>query len=279
MRPSPRPPRPQRLSPGHLATVAALAVVLLAAVPGFAYTVIFKDGSRIATQEKYTIEGDKAILVLVNGTQASYDADKIDVARTEEFNKVNYGTARVIEGHTTRQVATDESLDDKVTLRDLVGRRGGLALPEPSLRSERDTSGAAEGGGDAAPRTKAGFVDLFTMPRDPYPDTAIMTEVLRYFQGQGTDKVRVYRGSQADRPLVEIVAPSEASVFKALEDSANGLVQIRERFPKDVAAFELLLVTENQVRAGQFTLTPKLANVLVTNELDAANFFLRYVEF
>lgn len=251
------------------------------AMPAMAYTVILKDGTKITTQKKYRIEGDKAILTLVSGTEAFYDASEIDVAATEEFNRVDYGTATVIEGRQSRQMATDESLDEEETLSELLGRRKGrLALPEPRQRRERRTAVEEDGDeGGELPRTKAGFLDFFSMPRDPYPNPTIMTEVMRYLKGQGVDDVRLYRGSRADRPLVEIVAASEASVFKALEDAANSLVQIHERFPQDVGAFELLLLTDNQVRAGQFTLTPELASLLVSDELDPPNFFLRYVEF
>ena len=276
-----------RMDGPHLSWFAAVASIvalaLSAAAPGWAYRVFLKDGTEIVTEEKYRVEGEMAILTLPGGTQASYLASEIDVAKTEEFNKIDYGTAKVIEGNQARTVATDELLNDKETLSDLLARRKqGLALPEQSVRPDRlaPTVGGADGEeARDAPMTKAGFIDLFSMPREPYPKPTIMSEVMRYLKGQGVDNVRLYRGSRLDRPLVEIVAASEASVFKAMKDSANSLVQIHERFPEDVAAFELLLLTDNQVRAGQFTLTPELANMLATEEMDPASFFLRYVEF
>ncbi len=270
-------PSPHRL-PYPARLIVVLLLLLLPASAG-AYTVFLKDGSQITTKEKYRIEGDKAILVLPNGSQYFYDAAQIDVEKTEEFNLVDLGTAKLIEGSETRQIPVNESLDDKVTLKDLLRRReSGLAMPEPRQRAAESTRDP-DPGGAAAPRTKAGFVDLLNLSRDPYPKPTIMSEVMRFLKGQGVDNVRLYRGTQADRPLVEIVAASEASVFKSLKDSANSLVQIHERFPDDVGAFELLLLTDNQVRGGQFTLTPELANRLVTGELDAPSFFLRYVEF
>ncbi len=267
-----RPPNPARR------TVIPLLLLLLLAVPAGAYTVFFKDGSQITTRDKYRIEGDRAILTLPNGAEYFYDAAQIDVEKTEQFNQVNLGTAKLIEGGETQRIPENQSLDDKVTLKDLLSRReSGLAMPERRQRAVETVPDA--GSGTAVPRTKAGFIDLLNLSRDPYPKPTIMGEVMRFLKGQGVDNVRLYRGSQGDRPLVEIVAASEASVFKALKDSANSLVQIHERFPDDVGAFELLLLTENQVRAGQFTLTPELANRLVTGELDPPSFFLRYVEF
>ena len=268
---------PTRHRPTAAARLLAALLLLLPAASAWAYTVVLKDGSQITTREKYRIEGDKAILTLPSGTETFYDASEIDVEKTEELNQIDLGTARLIEGGESQRIPEDASLDDKVTLKDLLrSRESGLAMPE---RSQRTTAEQDSGSGDDAPRTKAGFVDLLSLPRSSYSKSAIVSEVMRYMKGQGVDNVRLYRGSRADRPLVEIVAASEASVFKAIRDSANSLVQIHERFPDDVRAFELLLLTENQVRAGQFTLTPQLANELVTGEIDAPTFFLRYVEF
>ena len=271
-------------SPRQIFSPAArLAVLLLLLVPAtsaWAYTVFFKNGSQITTREKYRIEGDKAILILPSGAEYFYDASEIDFEKTEEFNKLDLGTARLIdEGGETKRMTKEAPLDDEVTLEDLLrGRETGLALPERRQRRHEQQPDPEESAA-AAPRTRAGFIDLLNLPRDPYPKPNIMAEVMRYLKGQGIDNVRLYRGSQPDRALVEIVAASEASVFKALRDSANSLVQIHQRFPDDVDAFELLLLTDNQVRAGQFTLTPELANQLATGELDPPNFFLRYVEF
>ena len=261
-----------------LSVVVLLAVMLVAPAQG--YIVVLKDGSQIPTKEKYTIEGDKAILILPSGVQASYDASDIDIARTDRINEVDYGTARLIEGQKTTRLNTEVQLDDRTTLRDLIGdREGSLALPAPRRRSRAQEDRAVQGDeGTSIPLTQAGFVDLVALPKVSYPKSEISTEVMGYLKGQGIENVRVYKGSQRDHALVEIITASEASIFKAIKDSANGLVQINERFP-EVAAFELLLLSDSQVRAGQFVLTPELANVLVTESLDLPTFYLRYVEF
>lgn len=269
---------PERRSLLRILSMAVLLAVLLAG-SAHAYIVVLKDGSQIPTKEKYRIEGDKAILILPSGVQASYDAADIDIERTEKINVVDYGTARLIEGQNTTRLNTEVKLDDKRTLSDLIGgREGGLALPEPRRRSRAGQPQAVEDDGTTIPLTQAGFVDLMALPKVPYPKTDITAEVMGYLKGQGVENVRVYKGSQGDHALLEIVTASEASVFKAIKDSANGLVQINERFP-EVAAFELLLLTDSQVRAGQFVLTPELANILVTDSLDLPTFYLRYVEF
>jgi len=269
---------PLRASIPTLAAGLLASLLLLPAAAG-AYVVHLKDGTTITTQGPPKIDGDQAILTLPAGTQTSYAAAEIDFEKTEEANQVDYGTAKLIDEGRSEQVAKDQSLDDKRTLGDLLGQResGQLALPEPRRRRPRET--AEEGEERQLPATKAGFVDLMAVRRETYPKPEIMSEVMRYLKGQGIDDVRVYRGTAPDRALLEIVAASEASVFKALKDSANGLVQMNERFPDDVAAFELLLLTENQIRAGQFTLTPDVAAELASGRIDPPSFFLRYVEF
>lgn len=249
------------------------AALLLAAAPAWGYIVFLKDGSQIQTKEKYRIEGDKAILILPSGTQASYDASEIDVEKTERVNVVDYGTARLLEGLEGREQENRPRPEDrKPTFGEYISGRD-LALPEVR---KRQVAQKREG---ELPFTQAGFVDLMALRREPYPNTEITGEVLGYLKGQGVDRVRIFQGTAASRPLLEIVAASEASVFKALRDSAHGLAQIRERFPKEVAAFELVLMTDSQARAGQFLLTPELADLLVSGQVNPPTFFLRYVEF
>lgn len=250
--------------------VGWLLVALLAS-PAAAYIVVLKDGSQITTDGKYRIEGDKAILVLPSGTQAFYDASEIDIAKTEELNKINFGNARLIEGQQVTQLATDSRLNEETSLSDLVGGRN-LALPEPRRRDGQ------RGDEQRIRYTRAGFIDLTSLPRTPPPDAAMGAEVVNYMQGQGVESVKVFGGSSENSVLLQVVTVSEVSVFKTLEVAASGLQQMRQRFP-GLQAFELLMLTEDEARAGQFVLTPELADLLVAKRLDTATFFLRYVEF
>lgn len=243
----------------------------LLASPLAAYIVVLKDGSQITTDGKYRIEGEKAILTLPSGTQAFYRAAEIDVEKTEALNKINYGNARLIEGRTTTTLADDARIGEDRSLSNLVGRRE-LALPPPRRRDD----------GNAADRvryTPAGFVDLMSLPRKPLANSELGSEVVNYMEGQGVESVKVFAGSAEEHVLMHVVTVSETSVFKALEVAAAGLQQISQRFPSEVAGFELLLLTEDESRAGQFFLTPELADLLISKRIDTAAFFLRYVEF
>ncbi len=252
---------------------ASLIALLLVAAPASGYIVFLKDGSQIQTKEPYRIEGDKAILILPSGTPASYDASEIDVEKTEEINVVDYGTAKLIEGlkEPPKQLPKGVRFEEEGRFGEYISGRD-LALPE--VRKRKAVTPA-----DQIPTTRAGFIDLMAFRRSPYPVAEVTAEVLGYLKGQGTDRVRIFQGTTTDRPLIEIVAASEASVFKAIKDSASGLVQIHEHFPELVTAFELVVMTEAQDRAGQFVLTPDLAKMLVSEKINVSEFFLRFVEF
>ena len=90
--------------------------------------------------------------------------------------------------------------------------------------------------------------------------------------------MEIYQGSQGDRPLLELTTPSEGAVFRVLEVSSNALLHIRGTHPK-VAAFELLMMTPDRQRAGQFVLTPEMAADLAAKQVEVAAFFLRNVQF
>ncbi len=251
-----------------LATLA-----FLSAAPSFAYIVFLKDGTQVATKEKYRIEGDKAYLILPSGTSTFIAAAEIDFAKTEEVNQVQYGTATLIEGAEVQQLAVDARFDDTQTLRDIAKKRR-ISGPQSAKREAVPAPT-----GQSLPRTPAGYADLLAWTHKPYTNEEIQQTILNYLRGQGLEGIEIFQGTTAKNILIQIVTNSEASVFKTLKDSANALVQVQDRFPQKVEAFEVLMVTEAQQRAGQFFLTADLAKTLVTGAISPETFFLRHVEF
>ncbi|MCG8455948.1 MAG: hypothetical protein MI919_06660 [Holophagales bacterium] len=284
-RPLPRDPALRRPSSQALHRGLILAAVLavglsLAPAPAEAYVVVLEDGTQITTAKAPVRQGDQVILTLQNGNEVSYPAADIDFAKTEEVNTgVNLSNARLLEAGNTRQIDRNEPVDDgEKTFAELVAERSGGDLALPQNQARPDAREIEEIAWQNLPKTPAGFVDFMNMRRDPFPDEAVTTELVRYLRGQGNEEVRVFVGTQDSRPMVEILAGSEASVFKALRDSANCLLQLTERFP-GVSGLDLLLLTETQVRAGQFSLDPEQASLLATGRIEPPAFFLRYVEF
>lgn len=263
-------------TPGKIARrlLMSLACGILLATPASAYIVILKNGSQITTQKKYEVKGDKVLLTLQNGTTASYKAAEVDFEKTEEVNR--YGimnNSKVLDVKDPTRPAPVKQEDDR-SFGDLISNRN-LALPEQGRK--KATADPAEN--VKSGMTAAGFVNLQALPRKPFAEGELSSEIMAYLRGQGVDDIRVYQGSKAKRALVEIVAASEASVFKTMKDAANCMVQLEGRFPKKLEAIELYLTADGKMPAGQFTLTPDLANQLASGRIEPATFFVRYVEF
>jgi hypothetical protein len=252
-----------------------MILVLLIAAPLFAagYAVYLKDGSRIVAKQKYKVENGRAIITLLNGTQTFVLLSQIDVKRTEEANKEGHGGALVLPGTpqdvgpTVAQPAKEKTLADLISSKEAAPRE----LPE-SRREKTETTGGVA-------KTRAGFLDLATLSRRPYPNAEIAAGLQQFFRGQGIEGVEIHHGTQGDRPLLEISTNSEGPVFKALTTAANALLHIRDAFPGRVTAFELLFTTPERERAGQFVLTPEMAADLVAKKVDVTAFFVRHVQF
>ena len=74
----------------------AAALCLLLAAPLAAYTIYLKDGTRMQAKEKYRVVNGQAMITLPNGTRGVLDVREIDVKRTEEANRVDYGGNAVV---------------------------------------------------------------------------------------------------------------------------------------------------------------------------------------
>lgn len=250
-----------------------ISVLTLAlAAPLSAYTVYLKDGRTIQTKDKPRIVDGRAIVILLNGTEAAFDAREIDSRRTEEMNKKNLGAAELIDGGPSGNPppAAAPQGQSPSRLTDLAAR--GVGPRDAPAR--RNPSSASAGG-----RTATGFPDFLTTPRTPYADAAVASELRTFFLGQKVEGVAIYQGTQSGRPLAEITTSSEGSVFKALSVGANAVLHIRDRFPQAVSGLELVMVTPARERAGQFVLTPDMAEDLVAKRVNLVAFYLENVQF
>ena len=259
--------------PAMLALLALLAgaSLLLAAT---AYTIVLKDGSTLVAKEKYTVQNGKAIITLLNGTQTFLPVSQIDVKKTEQVNKLGLGTGVLVPG-SPQDIGTVPAQPRKdETIADLIHKQGAgpREVPGSQRKKEQPTNGKLV-------KTKAGFNDLAAFPRQPYSHADVTAQLQQFSHAQGFDGVEIWEGTQADRPLIEITASSEGTVFKALGTAANGLLQVRSAFPNRVSAFEVLLITTSRDRAGQFELTPEMATDLVSKKVDVTAFFVRNVQF
>ena len=267
---------PHRVRPLVFTLLVAFACGLVA-LPAWSYVIILKDGSRMEAEEKYTVRDGRAYFVLPNGAETYLAADEIDVAATERVNRVGPGGALVIEGGEVRERTPGErsNVEEAPRLADLIAARE--TGPGRLERQRRDPGASAVGA--TASRTSAGFTDLGSLPRRPLPDLDLAADLQQFYRGQGVEGAELYRGTSGDRPFVEITTNSEASVFRALEVSAEALVALRDGDEERVGALEILLTTPERQRAGQFVMTPELAQALAGEEVTVARFFIENVQF
>ena len=262
-------------SPRALPVAALLLGLVLVQGTAAAYVIVLKDGSRIMAEEKYRVEGERAIIELPNGTVTFIALDQIDVQATDKANEAGYGKALVIEGGEARERTEADSAPEaerRRTLADLVAERDADRTRLEPQRRRQPATGPLR-------RTPAGFVDFQTIPRQPLRDVELTTQIQGAFRGRGIDELELYQGSEAGRIFVEVTTASEASVFRALEVAAETLLAVREEHGGRVSALELLLATPDRQRAGQFVLTPEMARELAEDEVQVAEFFVEHVEF
>jgi hypothetical protein len=270
------------LGPALLPAFLVIAALVVAS-PLLAYTLYLKDGRTVACKGKYQIVNGKAIVVLQNGTQASLNPAEIDVRKSDEMNKRDYGSAEVLDLGNTSPTGVpqprEKSLADLISSKEAGPRNMPGARRDPARNSPAGTAtDTSMGPAPKASKSRSGYPDLMTLPRNPYPQAEVSSELRQFFLGQKTEEVAVYTGSQAGRPLVEVTTGSEGAVFRALAVGANALLHVRGRFPQ-VSEIELVMVTPERDRAGQFVLTPEMATDLVAKRVDLISFYVANVQF
>jgi hypothetical protein len=254
-------------------TLLCLLACLFAA-PAFAYTIYLKDGSRIVAREKHRVEGDRAIITLMNGTQTFLAAKEIDEARTEQANQIGTGRAQEL-GQQKELPPAGPKGPERKNLGDLIKERGN----QPREREQARRDEAVIGEPPPAGKTKAGFADLFNLPRQAFTYQDVATDFKRMLANEGLNGASVYQGTKVNRPLVELRTATEAEVFEALRSVASAMIDLKSRFDAKVGAVEIVMVTPNRQRAGQFELSLDEAEALVDRRINPSDFFMAQVQF
>ncbi len=268
--------------------LAAFCLALLAlAGPALAYTIYLKDGSKLAAKTKYRVEGDRAIITLANGTQTFLKLSEIDVEKTEQANQDNLGKAVLIEQGKSEQIRPQaESARQRQREKEEQERREMGALmrdrqpsPENLPEARRGERPLSETGPPTVGRTRAGYPDLLTMTRRPFPAEDVARELERMLLRDGFPGTRVFQGTKTNRALVELKTDSEAAVLDGLRSVAAALVDVKSRHAGKLNSLDVLMLSNGRDRAGQFELTIDKAEDLAYKKIDPAEYFLAYVQF
>ncbi len=251
------------------ALVAALALLFSSALA--AYTIRLKNGSEIIAKKKYVVQGDKAIIVLPSGVESVLAFSEIDVAETEAANLNNLGTAMVIEnGKAVDLALSAPPPPKKETLQDLLGKRA----------AAEGTPNAGAVAMDAGPTQRSVSRPLPTSSeRAPLRNVELSTAIRTFIFGRGISNLVVQQGPRANQPRLVFETASETQVFRALIASAGALLEMRDKRPGEVEAFEVICDGPAGGRAGRFTLTSAQAADLLAGKITLPAFFFQNVEF
>jgi len=172
----------------------------------------------------------------------------------------------VIEGGKVGNLSPAATPPGKTSLQDYIpapGRAAAAAAAHPVPRAGRHR---------AAPRADR-------TGRAPLRDPGLANEIKAFLITRGAP-AEVYQGSTARRARLVFETRAEGPVFKALVASATALIQIRERFPDQIEAFEVVCeMPESDGEGGRFTLTPEQAADLISGRVDLTRYYVDNVEF
>lgn len=249
----------------------ALLLLLVSSSPATAYTLFLKDGSQVLCQQKYTVQGDRVLVVLESGQTTAYRLGDVDIPRTDEFNRNNTGNAVVLDGREIRPLepagpsAADRELSDLIRERRASGATVSSAR-DPVRRTQTELR-----------RTAAGYIDLSSIQRRPLENRDVAEALDLALRKQDISAFEIFQGTTPDAVFLEVTADSKTAVFRALQ----GVARIHQSLGAGygLSSFELLLQTSNRGRAGQFILDSSDAALLASESAPVAEFFLENVQY
>jgi hypothetical protein len=230
----------------------ALAALVLAAAPAFAYVIKLKDGSLIFARTKFTVKGDRAIITLENGTVTAMKLDQIDVEGSEQYNKENFGNVIAIDTPDSRKPTPAPDGPPSPRLQDY--------LKSHKTHVEAPPSGPK--GGPEASGPSFGTVDA-----------NLQTAFAQVFDGAGITQYKLtnFRGKTG----VLVTTNTEEAVFNAINATARALSNPTSRgVPTTVT---VVMTSSSGDSAGTLDMSPEQARQLVNGQVSAADFFVRNV--
>lgn len=238
-----------------------VSVLLLAATQlSAAYLVVLKDGTRYRAKQKWTVVNGKAMLPLENGTTLQLDPGLIDVAKTDETNRLGGAKLIAVPNESAAVPSQERSLGSVASLR-TPARSSAPAAPVRSAES-RPTSSAP------APLTGGlGSVDAEVISR-----FAVAYENVGLF---GTNITSPSRTSLR----IELAADNEDQVFKAISATSYVMARIPSMTGAKLEMVELFMSTIRGGSAGRFHMSMQDAEAIDKKSVTLEQYFVTKVIF
>jgi hypothetical protein len=229
-------------------SLALFAFVILICSQAFAtYMVVLKDGTSYKAKAKWTISNGKALVALETGQVMAINVNEIDVAKTDQMNKLGLGDVHVL-SNTDAQPAQQQKQ---------VSSLGSVA----KIRKPPTTAVAAT---STAPAPVADQLD--GRLRDTFE---------RAYENVGIFEHKLTGTNRNIR--VELVADSEEKAFMAI--SATALLVTRNAGLQNspIDGVELFMGTTNGGSAGRFMMNRPDAEAIYNKSMSIQDYYVRKV--
>lgn len=234
----------------------AVLSILAAAQLSAAYIVVLKDGTQYKARQRWTVSEGKALIQLETGSVLQLDPNLIDVAKTNEINKLGLGNVKVLAQET---------------------RTPGGSTNETSLGSTLKLRKQATPAGTVAPQTQAAARPVAP---DGKAGAGLGFETISKFEA-AYENVKIFehevRSSAPGKIRANLTADNEDRVFDAITATAYLITGLPATGGEHIESVELYMQTTTKMPAGRFLMTRADAELINARKLTPASYFVQKV--
>lgn len=223
-----------------------------------AYTIVLKDGTRYNARMKWTMANGKAVVTLESGSVMTLNPNEIDVARTDEVNKLGLGNVKIIGQEQQPQPAQKQapSLGNLVKMQQRQQAET-AARQTPAVKSTSST----------APEAPVAVPDQL--------DARVKDTFERAYENVGIYEHKLSGTNRSVR--VELTADSEDKVFNAISATSFLIVRNAGMERSQIDLVELFMKTTMGGSAGRFQINRADADAINNKAVSLQDYFVRKV--
>lgn len=231
----------------------SVLTLLVASHLSAAYIVVLKDGTQYKAKKRWTVTAGKALLELESGSVLQLDPNMIDVAKTNEVNKLGLGDVKVLgqESRSPGSSQTDTSLGATLKLRK-PGTTPGAASPAQSTSTPAPVTRGAGLGFEVISKFEAAYENVGIFEHRVVSDAP--------------GKLRA-----------DLIADNEDRVFGAITATAFFMIGVPRSSGTTIETVELYMRTTTGMPAGRFQMTRADAEAINDRKLTPAAYFVQKV--